>query len=153
MPWCPVCREEYREGFGVCADCGARLTDRKLDSQREGQAVSKQTLLVAVDSAGEAGRIRHHLEKAGIFAQVEPRGTMETKQVFGILVPAGERAEAERQMLFLNRTLPREAPAPAEPDSLGTVMRRERDKRKSARTPGNLGFDLKYLWNKLTGRW
>jgi len=25
MPWCPVCRSEYREGFNVCADCGAPL--------------------------------------------------------------------------------------------------------------------------------
>ncbi|MCL2488284.1 MAG: DUF2007 domain-containing protein [Oscillospiraceae bacterium] len=27
MPFCPKCREEYREGFSVCADCGSPLTD------------------------------------------------------------------------------------------------------------------------------
>ncbi len=25
MPFCPNCREEYREGFRVCVDCGAEL--------------------------------------------------------------------------------------------------------------------------------
>jgi len=27
MPWCPKCRNEYREGFTVCADCGVALVD------------------------------------------------------------------------------------------------------------------------------
>ena len=27
MPWCPICRNEYREGFEVCADCGAKLVE------------------------------------------------------------------------------------------------------------------------------
>lgn len=27
MPWCPNCKYEYREGFTVCADCGATLVD------------------------------------------------------------------------------------------------------------------------------
>lgn len=27
MPWCPKCRNEYYEGFTVCADCGEQLVD------------------------------------------------------------------------------------------------------------------------------
>jgi len=27
MPWCPKCREEYREGFKICSDCGTELVD------------------------------------------------------------------------------------------------------------------------------
>lgn len=27
MPWCPVCRNEYKEGYTVCADCNAQLVD------------------------------------------------------------------------------------------------------------------------------
>lgn len=27
MPWCPVCKDEYKEGITVCADCGAKLVD------------------------------------------------------------------------------------------------------------------------------
>ncbi len=28
MPWCPNCKEEYREGFFKCSDCGATLVDK-----------------------------------------------------------------------------------------------------------------------------
>ncbi len=27
MPWCPKCKNEYREGVTVCADCGVELKD------------------------------------------------------------------------------------------------------------------------------
>ncbi|MBO4980684.1 MAG: hypothetical protein J6C84_02150 [Lachnospiraceae bacterium] len=29
MPWCPKCKNEYREGFTVCADCGCELVDQE----------------------------------------------------------------------------------------------------------------------------
>lgn len=32
MAWCPVCRNEYRPGIKVCADCGAELVE-ELDSE------------------------------------------------------------------------------------------------------------------------
>ena len=28
MPWCPKCKNEYREGIKVCADCGIELVER-----------------------------------------------------------------------------------------------------------------------------
>lgn len=27
MPWCPVCKNEYKDGYTLCADCGAELVD------------------------------------------------------------------------------------------------------------------------------
>lgn len=27
MPWCPICKNEYREGFTVCKECGVPLVD------------------------------------------------------------------------------------------------------------------------------
>lgn len=27
MPWCPKCKNEYKEGYSVCADCGCKLVD------------------------------------------------------------------------------------------------------------------------------
>lgn len=27
MPWCPKCKNEYKEGYSVCADCGCSLVD------------------------------------------------------------------------------------------------------------------------------
>lgn len=33
MPWCPKCKNEYREGITVCADCGCELVEEEqLDS-------------------------------------------------------------------------------------------------------------------------
>ena len=31
MPWCPKCKNEYREGIKVCADCGTELVDSLSD--------------------------------------------------------------------------------------------------------------------------
>jgi len=27
MPWCPICKNEYKKGYAVCADCGAELVE------------------------------------------------------------------------------------------------------------------------------
>lgn len=27
MPWCPICKNEYKEGYTVCADCNSPLVD------------------------------------------------------------------------------------------------------------------------------
>ena len=27
MAWCPICKNEYRPGIKVCADCGAELVE------------------------------------------------------------------------------------------------------------------------------
>lgn len=36
MPWCPKCKEEYREGITVCAECGEALVESlKEDVQEE----------------------------------------------------------------------------------------------------------------------
>lgn len=37
MPWCPKCRNEYYEGFTVCADCGCELVDELSDEKVEEQ--------------------------------------------------------------------------------------------------------------------
>lgn len=35
MPWCPNCKYEYKEGFTVCADCGAKLVDSLEEIEKE----------------------------------------------------------------------------------------------------------------------
>ncbi len=32
MPWCPKCKNEYREGIKVCADCGVELVSEPLEN-------------------------------------------------------------------------------------------------------------------------
>lgn len=33
MAWCPKCKNEYREGITVCADCGIALVDGEMEEQ------------------------------------------------------------------------------------------------------------------------
>jgi len=34
MPWCPNCKNEYKDGYTVCADCGATLVDSLDDAKK-----------------------------------------------------------------------------------------------------------------------
>ncbi len=62
MPWCPNCREEYRDGFKTCIDCGAELVDElpppaKDDAAAElGGSYGRQG--AGGKGAGEYGRTR-----------------------------------------------------------------------------------------------
>ena len=35
MPWCPNCKNEYREGITECADCGVELVDELPEEEDE----------------------------------------------------------------------------------------------------------------------
>lgn len=35
MPWCPKCRNEYRKGIAVCAECGVELVDSLEDGEKQ----------------------------------------------------------------------------------------------------------------------
>ena len=56
MPWCPKCRNEYREGFTVCADCGVELVD-----VLGAEMVEKEVFFTV--PRFEAERILEYLEK------------------------------------------------------------------------------------------
>ncbi len=63
MAWCPVCRNEYRPGIKVCADCGAELVE-ELDSE------PMETLLAGEKDLVE--QIREFLVSSGFpYAEVE----------------------------------------------------------------------------------
>ena len=45
MPWCPNCKEEYRDGFTVCIECGAELVDElALDSKETKRVMQGKTV-------------------------------------------------------------------------------------------------------------
>lgn len=48
MPWCPRCKEEYRDGFTVCAECGENLVDE----------LPKETVQVSGFTPGEEVELR-----------------------------------------------------------------------------------------------
>jgi flagellar biosynthesis GTPase FlhF len=59
MPWCPKCRNEYREGFTVCADCGVELVNEL------GEVEVEKEPFVSVPF-NEAQNVIDFLEAAGI---------------------------------------------------------------------------------------
>jgi len=98
MPFCPVCRSEYRSGFSRCSDCGAELVDRlpedphQAPAREELLATRDPDLLPAVIAALTAAGIPHWTagdESAGIYA-----GGIDVR----VFVPA-DRLEEARALL------------------------------------------------------
>ena len=68
MPWCPVCKNEYREGIKFCAECQVELVERlEEESGREDEAEREaEARLRAMLAAGaeEDGKGKGNAEKA-----------------------------------------------------------------------------------------
>ncbi len=123
MPFCPECREEYREGFARCADCGVPLVERlaplppeELPLPEKGKGSFGGWDQVAETSqlfAAELMALR--LREAGFEAQVvdqtfnqEPLPNVRSFAVVRVLVPS-ERAEEARRLLAESVELPPDA--------------------------------------------
>ena len=62
MPWCPICKNEYREGIKKCADCGADLVDSLSD------IIDKERLCVLGDEP-TSEKFLSYLKYSGIEAE------------------------------------------------------------------------------------
>lgn len=65
MPWCPKCRQEYREGIAVCAECGSSLVDEEPSLEVE------LSVLAKIDNEKMAGRLTGFLASEKIEASLE----------------------------------------------------------------------------------
>lgn len=56
MPWCPVCKNEYREGIKFCADCQAELVEKLEEESESGpdEAEALRASAVVMFESGEA---------------------------------------------------------------------------------------------------
>jgi len=84
MPWCPKCKEEYRDGFTICIECGAELVDELGTAKKERKKLKKTKLnkeklddvfLVNVYGPVESTYITSMLEDAGIAYRVSQEGS------------------------------------------------------------------------------
>ncbi|WP_172807773.1 putative signal transducing protein [Christensenella intestinihominis] len=83
MPFCPNCKTEYDEGYTVCADCGARLTDKlpreagkpphAPEEKTVRYAPMKRTFLVSTQGPVESAMITDILGQHGIRAFVQQK--------------------------------------------------------------------------------
>ena len=42
MPWCPICKNEYREGIKLCAECQVELVDHLEDEEEQDAEIERQ---------------------------------------------------------------------------------------------------------------
>lgn len=45
MPWCPICKNEYREGIKLCAECKVELVDHLEDGKEQDAGLEEQEKL------------------------------------------------------------------------------------------------------------
>ena len=42
MPWCPICKNEYREGIKLCAECKVELVDYLEETTEQSAEIDEQ---------------------------------------------------------------------------------------------------------------
>ncbi len=105
MPWCPKCKNEYREGITVCTDCGVALVDESELSDR---------VSLIFGSEDQMEDIKGFLTSNGIKDVVVKY--IEEDDVYDLSVLDKDQLKAERMVrTFLLKVLAdAEAQAPAE---------------------------------------
>ncbi|MCM1124077.1 MAG: hypothetical protein NC416_15960 [Eubacterium sp.] len=57
MPWCPVCKNEYREGIRLCAECKVELVDHLEDEEKdqleEQERIARMRAMLAAEADGQ----------------------------------------------------------------------------------------------------
>lgn len=96
MPWCPVCKNEYKEGVTVCADCGETLV-ASLEERKEVLLCSgEEALILRMQKFMEYNDIpvifEHEDEEARLY--VLPKHERKAKQAAHVFL-AESAAEAE----------------------------------------------------------
>jgi len=92
MPWCPNCKNEYRDGITTCVDCNIPLVD-SLDEQNSEIDTCE---LALIKKKNTAIRLIHYLRYSGIsYAAILPN---EEAQCYQIVVDAQEKKEADKHL-------------------------------------------------------
>lgn len=56
MPWCPVCKNEYRDGIKICAECQVELVDQLEDEEEQIAELNEQEKIVRLNTMIAASR-------------------------------------------------------------------------------------------------
>lgn len=100
MPYCPLCRTEYRRGFTQCNDCGADLVAElpDMDSDAGANREFRPAKLAGFLLPAEAEMVKGVLEENGIRAfvrgQVDPIGITSGAEQVALLVDEQDLEDA-----------------------------------------------------------
>lgn len=111
MPWCPKCKNEYREGITICADCGCELMEEYSSTDTN----DKVTLIFGEEDQMYA--LKKFLEYNGL-EDVHIRYDSE-EEVYELLVSEADKGKASRiAYMFLEKEAEQQAgKTPDEPDT------------------------------------
>lgn len=56
MPWCPICKNEYREGIKLCAECQVELVDHLEDEKEQSADLEEQEKIARLHAMIAAGQ-------------------------------------------------------------------------------------------------
>lgn len=56
MPWCPICKNEYREGVKLCAECQVELVEHLEDEEEQSAELGEQEKMARVQAMIAAGQ-------------------------------------------------------------------------------------------------
>lgn len=99
MPWCPICKNEYKAGYTVCADCGATLVE-SLDEGKKAVYFGEENELYQISDFMRANGLKNTE-----ISYDEKEGTYE------LLVEPDDMASAQKMIhVYLQRiAAPKEA--------------------------------------------
>ena len=55
MPWCPICKNEYREGIKLCAECQVELVEQLEDEKEQSAGLGEQEQIARLQTMISAG--------------------------------------------------------------------------------------------------
>lgn len=99
MPWCPKCRNEYREGFTICPDCNIQLVD-------ELQEEEEYVLLYQTEEEEILKKITEYLDESNVTYKTDKKKALlydsdEKVDVYEINVPKKALKEAQKALLSI----------------------------------------------------
>ena len=96
MPWCPVCKYEYKDGLQVCADCGADLVDSLDDAVEVNEETAHEIAENAVEEliSEEEARLQYeeyvksakYREEYKPFVKAKDRATEYRSSAYALII-------------------------------------------------------------------